>query len=335
MPLLHGGRCARHGAQAWGARHNRRMNIQLLSDLHLEAHPDFVPQPAPGADLLVLAGDIGSYQPGSRLAGALDDGDFGLSRFSPRKDLAGWPVPVLFVPGNHEYDLLDFDATHDRLRATCERLGITWLEREVVVLGGVRFVGTTLWSDYDALASLPEPAPKAAPRPVRPGKATAAQAAATLTPPPSPLTRRLQLREKAYRAANHFLRKAATVRGGELFLAEPMRAQALVCQQWLREALAQPFDGATVVVTHFAPSLLSADPRYGLVPGTAGFCNALDALLPQADLWLHGHLHCAFDYVSQGCRVVANPLGYARNGEQDRFQPQFCVSVPPARRSSC
>lgn len=331
MPLVHGGRRARHGVGAWRARHNRRMNIQLLSDLHLEAHPDFVPQPAPGADVLVLAGDIGSYQQGSRLAGALDDGDFGLSRFSPRQDLAAWPVPVLFVPGNHEYDLLDFDATHARLRATCGRLGITWLEREVVVLGGVRFVGTTLWSDYDALASLPPPKaknhPSGVPRPVRSGKATAAQAAVALSAPVTPLTRELQLREKAYRAANHYLQKAATTRHGALFLAEPMREQALVCQQWLREALAQPFDGATVVVTHFAPSLLSADPRYGMTPGTAGFCNALDDLLPQADLWLHGHLHCPSDYTSQGCRVVANPLGYAKKGEQATFRPEFCVSV--------
>ena len=38
------------------------MKLQLLSDLHLEANPDFVPTPAPGADLLVLAGDVGSYQ---------------------------------------------------------------------------------------------------------------------------------------------------------------------------------------------------------------------------------------------------------------------------------
>ena len=156
------GRCM--GMGFWVPRHNARMNIQLLSDLHLESHPDFVPRPAPGADVLVLAGDIGSYQQGSKLAGALDDGDFGLSRFS------GWPVPVLFVPGNHEYDLLDFDATHARLRATCERLGIMWLEREVLVLGGVRFVGTTLWSDYDALASLPPPRAKSVPRPVHSGQ---------------------------------------------------------------------------------------------------------------------------------------------------------------------
>jgi predicted phosphodiesterase len=75
------------------------MNIQLLSDLHLETHPHFVPKISPLADALVLAGDIGSYQTGSMLLDQHDP-DFGLARFSPRKDLAAWPVPVFFVPGN-------------------------------------------------------------------------------------------------------------------------------------------------------------------------------------------------------------------------------------------
>lgn len=281
------------------------MNIQLLSDLHLEAHPHFVPEPAPGADVLVLAGDVGSYQQGSQL----DDDDFGLARFSPLSQYAGWPTPVLFVPGNHEYDAQDFDAAHLRLRRTCERLGIAWLERETLVLQGVRFVGTTLWSDFDALAD---------------HEGT------------TDLTRRLQLRDKAFRAANFYLRKTGGTRHAEPFLAEPMRDQALVCQQWLRDVLQQPFDGATVVVTHFAPSLRSADPRYGLVPGTAGFCNALDDLLMYTPMWLHGHLHAPSDYTAQGthsdgsawqCRVVANPLGYARKGEQIAFQPRCMVTV--------
>ena len=106
-----------------------------------------------------------------------------------------------------------------------------------------------------------------------------------------------------------------------------MRTLGLQSQAWLRDALAVPFDGPTVAVTHFAPSLLSADPRYGVTPGTAGFCNSLDELLPLAKLWLHGHLHCPLNYVQHGCRVVANPLGYARNGEQDGYLPNLLIPI--------
>jgi predicted phosphodiesterase len=263
------------------------MKIQLLSDLHLETHPHWKAVPAPGADLLVLAGDIGSYQNGHQMA----DEDFGLGQFSP---LQGWPTPVIFVPGNHEYDGQDFDAAHARLRATCERLGMVWLERETFVSPWtdrqgrpVRLVGTTLWTDFEALG----------------------------------------VPEKAFRAANFYLKKTGTTRRGEPFLAEQLREQALLCQAWLQPELEQPFDGSTVVITHFAPSLLSADPRYGMTPGTAGFCNLLDALLPHAQLWLHGHLHARSDYVSAGCRVVANPLGYARKNEQLDFQAAQCIEI--------
>ena len=272
------------------------MKLQLLSDLHLESHPHFRAEPLPGADMLVLAGDIGSYQQGSRLI----DPDFGLGRFSPRN---GWPVPVIYVPGNHEYDNVDFDETHERLRALCDELEIIWLERESRVIEGVRFVGTTLWADFDALAE-----------------------------PTDSLAEALKKRGKAMRAADFYLEKAATMRNGELFLAAQLREQALACQEWLTQALAEPFDGTTVVITHFAPSLESGDPRYGLTPGTAGFCNALDALLPHAQLWLHGHLHCPSDYVKNGCRVVANPLGYARNGEQEGYRPQLLIEVPDTRQ---
>jgi len=106
------------------------MNIQLLSDLHLEANPEFAASPAPEAQVLVLAGDIGSYQTG-RDGSVMAEADWGLQRFSPLPQYAGWPVPAIFVPGNHEYDALDVDDAHQRLRDTCERLGIAWLERLV------------------------------------------------------------------------------------------------------------------------------------------------------------------------------------------------------------
>ena len=288
------------------------MRIQLLSDLHLEVHPHWVPTPAPGADVLVLAGDIGSYQPGSRIDGA----DFGLQKFSPLPGATGpgWPTPVLFVPGNHEYDMLDFDATHARLRATCERLGITWLDRQTLnaadipdlnaraAAENVRFIGTTLWSDFDALAP-------------------------QNTASPTALADLLKARKKAFSAANWYLKQTRTTRFDAPMLADQVRDEALACFDWLKSALAAPFEGKTVVITHFAPSLKSADPRYGLTPGTAGFCNSLDDLLPQADLWLHGHLHCASDYRAGRCRVVANPLGYVRKNEQRMFQDQLVIEV--------
>ncbi|HEY8050188.1 MAG TPA: metallophosphoesterase [Ramlibacter sp.] len=269
------------------------MKIQLMSDLHLESNPWFRPTPAPDADLLILAGDVGSYQRGSRLA----DDDFGLARFSPRH---GWPCPVLFVPGNHEYDNLDFDEAHARLRETCERLGITWLERETLVIGGVRFVGTTLWADFDALVTEHD---RASPERVE------------------------RKRAKAYRAANFYLQKTHSTRNGQPWLADGWREQALVCEAWLRDALDAPFGGITAVVTHFAPSLRSADPRYGLTPGTAGFCNSLDGWLDRAQWWFHGHLHCQHDYVEHGCRVIANTLGYAAKGEQDGFREQLVIDL--------
>jgi len=274
------------------------MKIQLLSDLHLEVHPGFTPPPAPGADVLVLAGDIGSYQKGSQLG----DEEFGLRRFSP---LHGWPTPVIYLPGNHEYDGLDFDQAHARLRATCARLGMHWLEREVLLLGGVRFVGTTLWTDFDALG----------PSPDQPG---------------ATLGRQLAAREKAFRAANYYLRTTGSTRGGEPLLAAQVRELALECRQWLQSVLAQAFNGTTVVVTHFAPSLRSADPRYGLTPGTAGFCNAWDDLLAGADLWLHGHLHAPSNYLHGRCRVVANPMGYARKNEQLAFRVDLLIDTDQA-----
>jgi hypothetical protein len=123
----------------------------------------------------------------------------------------------------------------------------------------------------------------------------------------------------------------------EPLMAEGIREMSLECQAWLQNALLAPFDGTTVVVADFAPSLKSADPRYGLTPGTAGFCAAVDDLFPLASVWMHGHLHCPNDYVVESkkedglpwaCRVVANPRGYFSNGEQAAFRENLVIEVP-------
>jgi len=256
------------------------MRLQLLSDLHLETEP-YDPAPAPGAELLVLAGDI-------------DSGWHGLERFR------GWPQPVVFVAGNHEFDGRDLSQATPALRARCAALAITMLERESLIVSDdegarIRIVGTTRWSDFDLFGAL--------------GRA------------------------KAMRAGAYFTDLMQATQDGRPFDADAVRAEALACRAWLEGELKRPRDGwdRTVVVTHFAPSVKSADPRYGARSGTASFCNADDDLLPFADLWLHGHVHCVHDYGVERAggptRVVCNARGHERRGEAEAHQPLLVLEV--------
>lgn len=262
------------------------MKIQLLSDLHLETE-DFTPRPAPGADLLVLAGDIDSTWQGLGL-------------------FADWPVPVIFVPGNHEFDARDIDEALAGLRDRCRQLGIMLLEKDTLILAApdgrrVRFVGTTRWSDFDLFGE--------------------------------------DKRAKAIRAAGYFVKVMKARRHGEVFGPEQVREEALRCRAWLADTLAQrpqdapPGQGwdTTVTVTHYGPSLLSADPRYGGQPGTASFCNADDDLMPGAQWWIHGHLHCRQDYTVAHAggttRVVSNARGHGYKHEPDGYDGLRCIEV--------
>ncbi len=259
------------------------MRLQLLSDLHLETE-DYTPQPAPGAELLVLAGDV-------------DSSWRALERF------ADWPKPVLFVAGNHEFDGRELREAWPALRARCTALGITLLEREELTLCGadgrrIRFVATVRWCDFDLFG------------PSR--------------------------RERCQRAARYFVEVMRATRDGAVFDPPAVRDEALACRAWLAEALGRSSDAdATVAITHYAPSFRSADPRYGAQSGTASFCNADDDLLPLADLWLHGHLHCRWDYVVEHpdgakrrqTRVVSNARGHAFKGEAEGHDGLLCMEV--------
>ncbi len=255
------------------------VKLQLLSDLHLETET-FEPQPAPGAELLVLAGDI--------------DGGDGWNGY---RLFADWPVPVVVVAGNHEFDDRDFDAAGAGLRALCRELNFTLLERESLLFTSpagqrVRILGSARWSDFDLFGAAQRP--------------------------------------RAERAAAYFMRLMAATRGGQPFDTAAVRAEALVCRDWLEAELAKPSQGRwdrTLVITHFAPSLRSADPRYGNQPGTASFCNADDDLIPRADLWLHGHLHCRHDYFVGRTRVVCNSRGLAAKGEDQGHDGLLTIEI--------
>ncbi len=136
------------------------------------------------------------------------------------------------------------------------------------------------------------------------------------------------------RAAGYFVRVMQATRRGAPFDPAAVREQALASRAWLAAELARPADGweATVVVTHYAPSLRSADPRYGAQPTTASFCNADDDLVELADLWLHGHVHCRHDYAvprarGGASRVVCNASGLSAKDEPAGHDPLRVIEV--------
>ena len=66
-------------------------------------------------------------------------------------------------------------------------------------------------------------------------------------------------RERAMRAASYFMKIMRATRHGAPLDAAAVREEALVCGAWLRDELQRPKGAwdATVVITHFAPSLRS------------------------------------------------------------------------------
>jgi predicted phosphohydrolase len=255
------------------------MKIQIASDLHLDLLDDRFPgyravEPA-DADVLVIAGDI------HRDARAV-------------ATFADWPVPVVYVHGNHEAYHASYAETVVALReAACGKLH--YLECDDYVIGGVRFLGCCLWTDY-----LLGPAAR---------DTAMAQAEQTLYD-----HRRIRLASDApdlFRAAD------------ALHLHRQSRA-------WLETKLAEAFDGPTVVVTHHGPHPHSVHPRYAGSPLNAAFVSDLTPLMGKAALWIHGHVHDSFDYQVAGTRIVANPRGYALNRKSavspaaiDWENPQF------------
>jgi hypothetical protein len=223
---------------------------------------------------------------------------------------------MLMVAGNHEFDGRDLHQAWEPLHEACARAGIRLLQREEAVMSdaagrSVRFLGATRWSDFDLFGE--------------------------------------RGRAKAERAAAYYLKKMGATLHGKPLDPQALRAEGQACRAWLERALTQPpstwlasqvstplpplppppvrgAGAVTVVITHFAPSLRSADPRYGRQPGTASFCNADDDLIPRADLWIHGHLHCRHDYAVDRpgrapARVVCQARGLAKKGEAAGFDP--------------
>lgn len=253
------------------------MKLNILSDLHLGFGA--MEWPITDADLVVLAGDISRPREGIAWALRLEK-------------------PVLYVPGNHEFYGGSLDGTVARLRELSAGTLVHVLDRDELVIDGVRFLGATLWSDFE-LFDTPE--------------------------------RRQASKAEAQRLMYDFSRIRTREDADTIFTPDDAAGLFRRDAAWLDEQLGRAHDGPTVVVTHHAPSRQSIHPRFADSLLNAAYASDAAHLMgaERATLWIHGHMHNNFDYLERGTRVVCNSRGYCRGGvdENPAFDPRFMVEV--------
>jgi len=256
------------------------MKIHLLSDIHAEIHAEsreFSPAPAAArVDVVVLAGDVHSQ--GRSVQWALD----------------AFSVPIVMVAGNHEFYGTEIESTQRRFAqdAAASRGRLHYLERQSVVIDGVRFLGATAWTDFQFGGNAP------------------------------------LAKLEADRRMNDY-RSIRKGRDQHRLRPDDTERFAQASRRWIEAELSTPFDGKTVLVTHHPIIARSLDPAKRPRLLDAAYCNTWDHLLFEPFhalcLAVHGHTHHAVDYVVNQTRVVSNPVGYP--GERTGYQADLVIEV--------
>ncbi len=250
------------------------MKVQLLSDLHNEFYLRSSPPPIEEseAEVIVLAGDI----------------DVGLNGFRwAANEAERIKKPVIYVAGNHEFYHHDIDLLAEMRGFAAKSGEVHFLENDELIIGEIRFLGCTLWTDY-----------RAAGDPV------------------------LSMMEVQQKLNDHHV----VTKGERYFLPEDALKIHLESRAWLTEKLSDSFAGKTVVVSHHAPHLLCSHPSFPMNAIGTAFLSDLCHMVEKADAWCFGHTHANLDVRVGKCRLVSNQRGYPREGVKG-FDSGFVLNV--------
>jgi len=234
------------------------MNIKLMSDIHLEYNPKTMFQAYVGSgETLILAGDITDTHNIKRDFEWITSLDY---------------EHIIFVCGNHEFYHGDLQETREKISDIASKWNkLHFLDNDTVEIDGIKFIGTTLWTNYDNENPVVETA--------------------------------------CMKIMNDFYVIDNGARGVSIedFKNENKVAKKFLTDELTN--LENP--EKTVVITHHTPSWRSCSKEFqgSLVNGS--FHNKLDELImdTQPKYWCHGHTHSVMDYNIGDTNVMCNPLG--------------------------
>ena len=261
------------------------MRILYFSDVHIEIREGSGAAPwmpllplgfgpdlsefAGATDLLILAGDIGRVHSARNVSPLAYAG----------QAAAFLGCRVVLVPGNHEYYRGSFDDIRTAL-LTAETPGVTVLDRGECLVGPLRILGATLWTDYAVTGA---------------SAAAAAMAAAE---------------REIY--DHRLIRRHG---GSAPFLAADALAEHRLSRAWLSARLAERHAGPTLVVTHHVPHPAATHPQHGMSELTPAFCSDCSDLIDAstragAAAWIYGHHHWSQRLQIGGLPFLSAQPGY-------------------------
>ena len=252
------------------------MNIQLMSDIHLE----FGGMELPGGDILLLAGDI-------CVADCLRNERTDKDAIVHRKQCDDFfhtecrkYNAVYYIMGNHEHYTGMFHDTADILRNYLAGTNVHLLDKQHVIINDWVLFGGTMWTNY---------------RRANPMSMNVAHRSMTdhecIRMPAEPSGYRPQFRPDDALVEHGLFVESLT---------KCIDEHALGMQKM-------------IVMSHHAPSYRSIHKQYaGSLTNDAYASDLEDFIIssPHIKYWFHGHMHDSMDYMVEGCRVVCNPRGY-------------------------
>ncbi len=251
------------------------VSVHILSDLHLEFKAY---QPAIDADIIVLAGDIDVGTKGLQWA---------REKF-PESE-------IVYIAGNHEFYHYNYHELLQKFRQESEQYRIHFLENDEVIIKGIRFLGCTLWTDYQCSDGL---------------------------------SQQQAMRSIEHRIADHSYihindKEAQT---GYFSTRDAWRIHANSVSWLTKKLFYDIFDGKTIVATHHGPSKLCQHKLFGHTDLSGAFYSELSNLLEKADVWVYGHTHSNLNIKIKNTRLISNQKGYRHEGVSD-FNEKFILKM--------
>ena len=246
------------------------MQLQIVSDLHLEFAPIEIKN-AGGTDILVLSGDIcvADYLTRKTPSPYCAMGD----RFRAFFDQVSLEFPkVYYVLGNHEHYKGSFEDTAIIIRRELPD-NVTLLDNEFEDYGGFRFIGGTLWTDFNKNDPI-----------------------ATMTV------------ENGLNDYQVIKRKYRKLRGIDTYN-EHKKLLEFIDANVVPNTIVLGHHGPSY--KSVTPEYANKSNFY-LNSGYVSTLEPFIMDHSDIKLWTHGHVHSSHDYMIEGTRILANPRGYQK-----------------------